>query len=523
VHDDTGVDHLDTVSRELAHDQDDDVKSLPITEASEISTQTFYDDKHVLLQSVPTEGEVRAWMIGCLAYMEDKEQWFKRTRSAGWQPLEVNGKNVFPFLSMSTASWIPKVNAEGETTQRSFKDILMDLKDHADFNACRFTKAEFLPYFRKLDVSDPHVRIFNTFNGWKHSVSSESSIAEADIIGLIDLASDPDVQRVNDHLRDLCGRDEKMSSYSQHWLAAIVQWPQEKGPVVVFYSKEEGVGKSLLLLFFQRHVFGEQHVKHLQTTRSILGNFNTATEGKLLTIINECKQDGASILDNEQFKSLITDQDCDVNAKFQAERSIKNYNKYMMFSNNKYCCRVGKGRRYALAECSDAHVGDAAYFKGLCDQIMNDEVGRKYFQWLSQLDLSEFVMSDIPESQLKVDVRRDQMPSALKHVCDIVESSRDVRGLLKSDWVTAVLPVKAMYDDYRSWCMEEGLQLQYQLKQSRYKEQLIEDLGLHWSQHRTPEGRVTGFLLVRDELEAAMAKATKIVGFQFACAEIDEA
>jgi hypothetical protein len=33
------------------------------------------------------------------------------------------------------------------------------------------------------------------------------------------------------------------------------------------------------------------------------------------------------------------------------------------------CRRVGKGRRYLLAQCSDEHVGDAAHFKALCDQI----------------------------------------------------------------------------------------------------------------------------------------------------------
>ena len=127
----------------------------------------------------------------------------------------------------------------------------------------------------------------------------------------------------------------------------------------------------------------------------------------------------------------------------------------------------------------------------------------------------------MPESKLKLDVKRDQMSSALKHICNIIENNRNLQGQLKDGWSSAVLPVKTLYDDYRSWCAEEGLQMQYQLKQSRYKEQLTDDLGLSWKQHRTAEGRLTGFLLVRDELEGAMAKATKIAGFKFACAEVD--
>lgn len=48
------------------------------------------------------------------------------------------------------------------------------------------------------------------------------------------------------------------------------------------------------------------------------------------------------------------------------------------------------------------------------------------------------------------------------------------------------------------------------MKQSVYKEKLIEDLGLEYKQHRVEKGRITGFLLNYEQLDLAFQKALKI-------------
>lgn len=391
--------------------------------------KTYYDEKNLLLQTKPDEAAVQTWMLGCLASIEDSERWFVRFKS-GWKVLPGNSKQPFPFSTPSSASSISIAGPKGKPTEKSFKDILMELKDTPVFNQCRYTSEAFVPFFK-----EPVKGIFNTFGGWMHEIHDK------------EVEEDSDVKRVNDHLLDLCGKSEQVCDYLKDWLAAIIQKPCQKMPVVVLYSKEEGVGKNILQDFLRIHVIGPQYVKPLQTTKSILGNFNTATEGRILSIINECKENGQSILDNEQFKSLITEQDCDVNAKFANEREIKNWNKYMMFSNNKRCCIVGKGRRYLLVQCSDEHAGDADYFKQLCDQILTASTGEKYFNWLAQRDISRFTPSKIPDTQLKNDLKKDQMSSALQHVREICENKREIVTDLAAEPV--VLAVKEMYADYR--------------------------------------------------------------------------
>lgn len=483
---------------------DDKQSVMPVA----LTSETYYDEKHTLLQSVPTETEVRTWMLGSLAYIEDTESWLVRMRATGWQPLPKAGKFNFPFATHSSGSSITQVTTDGKTVNRKFSDILLALKDTAVFDACRYSTAQFLPYFKELPPLDRRGRIFNTFNGWMHAFSDEPITAE-----------DPDVKRVNDHLWDLCGKDAAVHAYVLQWLASILQQPQRKMCVLVFYSVAEGVGKNMLQDFLQQFVFGPAYVKALQTTRSILGNFNTATEGRLLTSINECKEDSKSILDNDQFKSLITDANCDVNGKFQAEREIQNFNKYMMLTNNKHSCQVGKGRRFTLIQCSDEHAikapeAAAAYFKQLSDQILNIDTGCKYFQYLAQMDLSQFVPTNTPNTGLKADLKRDQMTSALKHVVSLVEEQR-LPHILTANWTDVTVPVKTLYSDYREWCRDEGIQPMFVLKQSRYKEQLTDHLKLPYGQFTDANGkRVCGIRFERSTLASAIGKA--IMDHEFA-------
>jgi len=100
------------------------------------------------------------------------------------------------------------------------------------------------------------------------------------------------------------------------------------------------------------------------------------------------------------------------------------------------------------------------------------------------------------------------MSSALQHVREICENKREIVADLAAEPV--VLGVKEMYADYREYCSDEGIQSKFQVKQSVYKEKLIEDLGLEYKQHRVEKGRITGFLLNYEQLDLAFQKALKI-------------
>ncbi len=82
--------------------------------------------------------------------------------------------------------------------------------------------------------------------------------------------------------------------------------------------------------------------------------------------------------------------------------------------------------------------------------------------------------------------------------------------------------MKTLYDDYRAFCVDEGIQNKFVLKQIRYKEQIIDDLKLPYKQHYVEQGRLTGFLLDYEKLQPAIGKATKIKDFIFEREEVEE-
>ena len=80
--------------------------------------KTYYDEKHILLQRTPTKDQVRTWMLGCLAYIEDTESWLVRMRATGWQSLPKAGKHNFPFATHSSGSSITYMTSQAETAMQ---------------------------------------------------------------------------------------------------------------------------------------------------------------------------------------------------------------------------------------------------------------------------------------------------------------------------------------------------------------------------------------------------------------------
>jgi hypothetical protein len=126
--------------------------------------KTFYDEKHQLLAKQPSEEDVRTWMLGCLAFIQDSERWFVRF-TTGWQVLPGKSAQPFPFATASSSSSIKVPGPKGKPVTKTFKEILTELKEDPLFDRCRFSTEKFLPYFKEK----PKGKVFNTFNGWMHS------------------------------------------------------------------------------------------------------------------------------------------------------------------------------------------------------------------------------------------------------------------------------------------------------------------------------------------------------------------
>lgn len=459
-----------------------DCPDLDEAEAPKEIVPTFYEEKFALLETKPSIADVQMWMKGCLAFVLQSEQWYLRYQH-GWKQLPKCPKR-FPFSNASSSSSIMVPGLKGKMVGKAFADILAELKDQPDFEPCRYTREEYLPYFKEKPL-----KIFNTFEGWIHDFAPEPIRDD-----------DPDVKGINEHLFDLCGRSKELLEYNQKWYAMSIQQPQRKMPAQVYYSLKQGTGKSMWFGFLEEHLYGEKQVMKVTDMRIVVGHFNAATSSNQMIVCEEAKAEGGSVSDWQVMKDIIMGNKRQTTVKKGCEaEKTSNYNKFIFGTNNKSAIQMeASDRRFVCNECSCEHVGDFDYFKRLATTLGSKAAGSKYFNWLAQMDLSKFVPETIPMSKMKEDLKEKFMSTSFQHVQAVCEGRRSF-GKLGKDGL--VITAKELYSDYRTWCEEQGYQAKFTKILKYYGEDLV-TLGMKKpAKHYIDEGRVTGWMFEFDQMD----------------------
>ena len=437
--------------------------------------KSYYDDKRALCRRPNlTRFEVEDWMMGCLAVMENTERWFVRMRK-GWEVLPGGAATTFPFKNITAEADLdiagPKILGpdkktliEGPTVKLPYWSILKGIQNSEMFEKnCVYSTEKFVPYFKEKPEG-----IFNSFPGWMYDFH-DIKIADDDL----------DLVPVFELMYDLCGREKMSLNYFLDWMGAYVQKPQEKMPVILFYSFQQGAGKGVLEEFLYEHVFGTRQCMGLTDMSVLLGHFNSAITDTQLFFCQELQEKGKSISNTQAWKELVTGKRIATVKKLkEADKYARNYGKFLISTNNKYCLVLEiSDRRAALFECNCSRVGDFEYFKQLTSKIHNAKVGAKFLNWLSQRDILKFVPSEIPETQLRQDVKARSMHSSLRHIKAVCEGTRAWKPKLN----TITIPTKELYQDYVSYCNAEGLRATF--KKDSYDEQLKMNLKMEDKQH----------------------------------------
>ena len=429
---------------------------------------TYYDvADRVALLNRPGVGveDVEDYHLGNLALIEDTETWYCRFRD-GWKKLPGRASQPFPYATKSSAASItvPGKMVEDKKTKQlvqappaklQFSEILQTLMTKPVFKQCAFRTEEYVPYFKS-----PPERIWNTFKGWVHPFTPEPMEDDADVACVLEL------------LHDLCGREAAVFAYFKAWLANYVQRPMEKMPLILLYSRVQGVGKGILEDFLTSHVFGEDQVIGTTNPQIIVGHFNAAAAGHQLYVLQEMKAEGLHDIDT--LKELTTGTRITRQKKGLEAEKAKNYGKFMIATNHPDVMKIEPSdRRCVMLDAYCEHAGDHAYYKRLTSRILNGTVGAKFLNYLAQYDLTGFNAQAIPMTRLKEDAKLRSMPSPLLHIKDLCEGKRpqwpDIRGAPRN------ICAKGLFADYQAWCTEEGIH--GKMKAASYKEAIHRHLG----------------------------------------------
>ncbi len=140
--------------------------------------------------------------------------------------------------------------------------------------------------------------------------------------------------------------DDDITAWLVEYLMRIIAYPGEKVDTSIAIRGGYGDGKSVVFVLL-RAIMGDMLLR-VSNHRMILGDFNEALIGKLVTVLGEAAFAGDKAA-FDKMKELITGKDVLINPKFKAPITVDNYSRLIVISNHDHFLHIKPGdRRYTV-------------------------------------------------------------------------------------------------------------------------------------------------------------------------------
>lgn len=238
---------------------------------------------------------------------------------------------------------------------------------------------------------DKRSNIFSYFNGYDYKTVDE-----------VDLNK---IQPFLNHVREvIANNDEAVYEYIINWFSFIVQNPDGKTETAIVITGKQGTGKNVFTNALCQ-LMGRYANKNVSNIDNIVGKFNASLENMKLIICNELSSaESNKFLNSDSLKSVVSDNQIDINQKNQPVRTVQNVVNLILVSNNFAPVNVEEGdRRYVMTECSDRYKGDFDYFDKLVKSF-DTAFYEHLLTFFMNKDISEFNPRKMPMTKIKKEV-----------------------------------------------------------------------------------------------------------------------
>ena len=191
----------------------------------------------------------------------------------------------------------------------------------------------------------------------------------------------------------VCDDDPIRFSYLMGWMARMLQRPAELGEVAIVLKGGEGTGKGTLAKALKRIV--GHHSLAISNAKHLIGNFNSHLRDTIFLFADEAffAGDRAHV---GVLKSLITEPNLTIEAKYANAIEVPNYLHILMASNEDWVVPASlDARRFLVLEVSESRKGDHGYFAAIWNQMESGGYEAMLHELLAR-DLSTFNVRDVP-------------------------------------------------------------------------------------------------------------------------------
>ena len=214
-------------------------------------------------------------------------------------------------------------------------------------------------------------------------------------------------------------------NYIINWLANMTQGNKN---ISCIYAKStfEGTGKSTLPEFLSEFILGYQLTCKGKSDH-LKGQHNSSLMGRLFVYFEELqifyKAEWLAV--DTEMKDIITSKWGSYTDKYEKRIETNNINNIMITTNHNF--KGVNGRRYFVIDISTKYTNDTVYYGNLRKKCFNDLVGKAFFSYLLEIDVSDFNSAIMPETKNKRDL--------------IVEYLSPIEKFLKVEFVLQNKPV----------------------------------------------------------------------------------
>ncbi len=276
------------------------------------------------------------------------------------------------------------------------------------------------PYGPRSSPPNLHGHSFNLFGGFMHDYDSNYTMSSADGAALDKfLAMYKDI---------LCAGNAESFEFEINKLAHMVQNPSIKSQAVSIFKGGQGIGKSVLLEFLTKYVFGEHLSITIYSKEQLISRFNSHLSGKLMVVLEE----GVDLADANSvntFKGMIRCPSINVEVKGSEIVSMPCNLNFFIATNNDYN-RLFSERDERVANynvVSEKYKGNKDFFREAVELLYSFEAGKAVFHYLVNKDLTGFNVRKVPQTDAKLEKKISSSPSFIKFMYDMYQEQLDAR------------------------------------------------------------------------------------------------
>ena len=225
----------------------------------------------------------------------------------------------------------------------------------------------------------------------------------------------------------ICNNNIALFDYLIHYLAHMLQHPEEKPGIMIVFLSGQGTGKGTFYKLLDR--IWSRTTLQVSDIAEVVGQFNAALERNYVICMDEALFHGDK-KSLEKLKSLITEPKCRIEQKYQPSRTIDSFHRLFASSNKEHFAQVDKDdRRFLFIRVSSVHKQDQRYFDAINDALENDDVISAMMHDLQNLDLTDFNIRQRPITSEHVSQRLQSLHGFERFWFEVLSSGR-----LPSKW-----------------------------------------------------------------------------------------